>query len=120
LKQQSDKWSESVHEWTVDIDSKQGVMSYTCWTVKLWNVCEYWNNVIVWYNGKEQKQHVIYRAARDDNSGDNRGLCFTKTKILSITEQDNNIVIEVEASSKETSRRYRFSFPKGSIPREGE
>ncbi len=47
-------------------------MSYTCGTVKLGNVCEYGNNVIVWYNGKEQKQHVVYRAARDDNSGDNR------------------------------------------------
>lgn len=118
LQQKSDKWSECVCEWTVDIDSKQGVMSYTCWTVKLGNVCEYGNNVIVWYNGKEQKQHVVYRAARDDNSGDNRGLCFTKTKISSIQEQDNTVVIEVEASSKETSRTYRFSFTKTELPKE--
>ncbi len=93
-------------------------MSYTCGTVELGTVCEYGNNVIVWYNGKEQQQHVVYRAARNDNSGDNRGLCFTKTKILFVSEQDNNVVIEVEASSKETSRRYRFSFPKTELPKE--
>ena len=118
LKQKSAKWSEWVCEWTIDINAEQGVMSYTCGTVKLGNVCEYGNNVIVWYNGKEQKQHVVYRAARDDNSGDNRWLCFTNTKISSIKEQDNNVIIEVEASSKETGRTYRFSFTKTELPKE--
>lgn len=118
LQQRSPKWSECVCEGTIDIDTKQGVMSYTCWTVKLGTVCEYGNDVIVWYNGKEQRQHVVYRAARNDDSGDNRGLCFSKTKILSVTEQGNVVVIEVEASSKETSRKYRFSFSKTELPSE--
>jgi hypothetical protein len=95
-------------------------MSCTNGTVKLGQVCEYGNDVIVWYNGKEQREHIVYRAARHDSSRDNRGLCFDKTKIISIKEENNNVAIIVEASSKTERRTYRFSFSKTSLPKEVE
>ncbi|MEI6425910.1 MAG: hypothetical protein WCO66_01010 [Candidatus Absconditabacteria bacterium] len=118
LKQKSEKWSDAVCEGTVNINSQQGIMSYTCGTVKLGNICEYGNNVIVWYNGKEQKEHVVYRPARNDSSGDDRGLCFTKTKITNIGNYTDSVSITVEASSKEKTRIYGFHFPKTELPKE--
>lgn len=104
--QKSPEWAKSSTDGTIDIDLEHGVISYTLGTVQLGNVCEYGNYVIVWNNGQEQRQHVVYRAARNDDSGDNRWLCFTATKIKSV---ENNI-ITVEASSKIERRIYRFSF----------
>lgn len=115
LKQKSDTWSKIVYDWSVDIDSDQGIMSYTCGTVKLGQVCEYGNNVVVWYNGIEQKIHVVYRPALYDDSEDNRWLCFNKTEIVSVKEKNETVTINIKASSNTEERIYQFSFPKTTL-----
>lgn len=97
---------------SIDIDSKDWVVSYIRGTVRdTWAGMEYGNYVRAIYNWEEKQTHEIYRDGYSA-SKDNWNLCYSNTKIESVKVNWDKVTIIIKAINKNYSRDYTFTFDK--------
>ena len=96
----------------IEVDFENKVAAYLEWTTRRWgsSCCEYGNYVAVWYDGKRQDRHIVYRDAYDA-AKDDRSLNFDKIEIEEVKVEWDQILVKVKASSNTNSRTYTFDFP---------
>lgn len=96
----------------IQVDFENKVAAYLEWTTRRWGSsgCEYGNYVAVWYDGKRQDRHVVYRDAYDA-AKDNRSLSFDKVEIEEVKVEWDQLLVTVKASSNSNFRIYTFNFP---------